>query len=163
MIIVPDEVTNSLMVRATTQDFALVKAAVDELDMRPLQVLIEVLIVEVRRDRSLSFGIDASLPSTKVPGSKNTTMSGSTQGVGLADFVLKVMSAGGVDIDATLRAAATNGSARIVSRPILLATNNESANILVGTQRPFIQVQRSLPTDGASRDQVVQYKMLEPN
>lgn len=158
VVIVPDEITNSLMIRSSAEDLALVKAAVNELDIRPLQVLIEVLIVEARRDKSLAFGLDALLPSTKVPGSDNTRVSGASQGVGLADFVLRVMGVGGVDLDATLRAAATNGSARIVSRPILLATNNETASILVGSQRPFIQVQRTLPTDAGSRDQVIQYK-----
>ena len=32
------------------------------------------------------------------------------------------------------------------------------ARFLVGTQRPFVQVSRSLPTDTPSRDQVVQYR-----
>lgn len=41
---------------------------------------------------------------------------------------------------------------------MVLAANNESAEILVGTQRPFIQVQRALPTDAPVRDQVVQFK-----
>lgn len=158
VIIVPDEVTNSLMVRSSPTDLALVRAAVEQLDIRPLQVLIEVLIVEARRDKSLAYGLDLSLPDTKLSPDGRTKINASTQGVGLSDFVLKVMGAGGVNLDATLRAAATNGNARIVSRPILLATNNESASILVGSQRPFVQVQRSLATDGGSRDQVVQYK-----
>jgi general secretion pathway protein D len=64
----------------------------------------------------------------------------------------------GLDIDATLTAAAARGDVSIVSRPVLLATNNESAEILVGSQRPFVQVQRALPTDAAIRDQIVQYK-----
>jgi general secretion pathway protein D len=41
---------------------------------------------------------------------------------------------------------------------VLLAANNEAAEILVGSQRPFIQVQRALPTDAPLRDQVVQFK-----
>jgi general secretion pathway protein D len=41
---------------------------------------------------------------------------------------------------------------------VVLAANNESAEILVGSQRPFIQVSRSLPTDAPQRDQVVQFK-----
>ncbi len=41
---------------------------------------------------------------------------------------------------------------------MVLAANNEMAQILVGSQRPFVQVSRSLPTDAPQRDQVVQYK-----
>ncbi|MFN2397809.1 MAG: type II secretion system protein GspD, partial [Gemmatimonadaceae bacterium] len=156
--IVPDASTNSLLIRATRADFELIEAAVKELDVRPLQVLIEVLIAEVRRDRSFSFGVDASIPPQRVKGTKNTTVDASTIGLGLGDFVLRVLNVGGAEFDATLRAAAARGDVSIVSRPVVIATNNEQAEILVGSQRPFIQVQRALPTDAPVRDQVVQYR-----
>jgi general secretion pathway protein D len=153
--IVPDQGTNSLLVRASRQDFELIEAAVEQVDVRPLQVLIEVLIAEVRRDRSVAFGVDAALGPTGVG---NVTAEGGTTGLGLGDFALRVMGLGGLDLDATLRAAAARGDVRIISRPIVLAANNEEASILVGAQRPFVQVSRSLPTDTPQRDQVVQYR-----
>lgn len=156
--IVPDPSTNSLLIRATRDDFTLISAAVREVDVRPLQVLIEVLIAEVRRDRSLSFGVDLELPPSRVRGSDNTVVSGATTGLGLGDFVLRVMGIGGVDVNATLRAAAARGDVTIMSRPIVLAANNEEAEIMVGSQRPFVQVQRALPTDAPVRDQVIQYR-----
>jgi type II secretory pathway component GspD/PulD (secretin) len=156
--IVPDARTNSLLVRATYGDFGLIRAAVEQVDIRPLQVLIEVLIAEVRRDRGFAFGLDATLPPVHVPGTTDTRIDGSTTGLGLGDFALRVMSLGGVDLDVTLRAAAARGDVSIISRPVLLAANDERAQILVGSQRPFIQVQRALPTDAPLRDQVVQYK-----
>jgi type II secretory pathway component GspD/PulD (secretin) len=156
--IVPDTRTNSLLIRAGPGDFALIQAAVEQIDVRPLQVLIEVLIAEVRRDRGLVLGVGAELPPTRIPGSTDTDVRGGTTGVGLGDFALEVMNFGGVNLDVTLRAAATRGDVTILSRPVLLAANNQQAQILVGTQRPFVQVQRALPTDAAVRDQVVQYK-----
>lgn len=156
--IVPDLATNSLLIRATQRDFALIQAAVVELDVRPLQVMIEVLIAEVRKDRGFSFGVATQLPATAIPGAGNATVSGSTTGIGLGDFAVSVMGVGGVDLNATLRAAAARGDVTIASRPIVLAANNEEAEILVGSQRPFVQVSRSLPTDAPQRDQVVQYK-----
>ncbi|HET7584032.1 MAG TPA: secretin N-terminal domain-containing protein [Gemmatimonadaceae bacterium] len=157
--IVPDAGTNSLLIRANAQDYQLIKTAVEQLDVRPLQVLIEVLIAEVRKDRQLSFGVGASLQATKVsPGDGNTTVEGGTTGLGLGDFVVKVMNLGGVDLDATLSAAASRGDVTIMSRPVVIAANNESASILVGSQRPFIQVVRALPTENAVRDQVIQYR-----
>jgi len=47
---------------------------------------------------------------------------------------------------------------QIVSRPVLLASNNTEARFLVGSQRPFVQVSRSLPTETPTRDQVIQYR-----
>ena len=41
---------------------------------------------------------------------------------------------------------------------MLLAANTAAAEIIVGSQRPFVQVQRALPTDAPIRDQVIQYK-----
>lgn len=160
LTIVPDTRANALLIRANRPDYELIKQIVDRLDVRPLQVLIEVLIAEVRRDRSLSFGVDKNLPTSPVRGTPNTTVSGSQSPptTGLGDFVIKVMGIGGVDLDATLRAAAGRGDVQIVSRPVLIAANNQQAEILVGSQRPFVQVARALPTDAAVRDQIVQYK-----
>lgn len=155
--IVPDPRSNSLLIRATKSDFDLIDAAVKELDTRPLQVLIEVVIAEVRRDRSLAFGVDAKLPPSRVNGGP-VTLSGSQEGLGLTDFVVHVMHLGSSDLEATLTAAASRGDVKILSRPVVIAANNEQATINVGSQRPFIQVARSLPTDAATRDEIVQYK-----
>lgn len=156
--IIPDPRANSLLIRASAADFDLIQAAVAEIDVRPLQVMIEVLIAEVRKDRSLTFGVGVDVPASTVRGTQNVTVEGSTTGIGLGDFVLKVMGLGGMEATATLQAAASRGDVTIVSRPVLLTANNEDAEINVGSQRPFVQVARVLPTDNTARDQVVQYK-----
>jgi len=155
--IVPDELTNSLLIRASSRDYDVIKDAVDQLDIRPLQVLIEVLIVEARQDRSFSFGADLFVPQQSLD-KGNATAGGETVGGGLGDLVIRLMSLGRANIDATLRAAASRGDVEIVSRPVLLASNNQEARFLVGSQRPFVQVSRSLPTDTPTRDQVIQYR-----
>lgn len=156
--IVPDPRANSLLVRANKGDFALITAAVTELDVRPLQVLIEVLIAEVRKDRVLDFGIGVDAAKQTIRNTENTTIEGSLAGTSLGDLVVKIMGIGGADINVAIRAAAARGDATILSRPILLAANNEPAEINVGSQRPFVQVARVLPTDNTARDQVIQYK-----
>ena len=65
---------------------------------------------------------------------------------------------GALDVSVALRALSARGDVRILSRPVLLAQNNQEAHILVGSQRPFVQVFRSLPTDAGVRDQIVQYR-----
>jgi len=155
--IVSDELTNSLLVRASQRDFEVIKEAVDQLDIRPLQVLIEVLIVEARHDRSFSFGADLFVPPQSVD-KGNGTLDVQTTGGGLGDLVIRLMNLGHANIDATLRAAASRGEVEIISRPVLLASNNQEARFLVGSQRPFVQVSRSLPTETPTRDQVIQYR-----
>lgn len=157
--IIPDPRSNALLVRANRQDYELIALAVRELDVRPLQALIQMVIVEVRRDRSLAFGVDVTLPPHRLPGNPDVTVEGSQLGSSVSDAVLKIVGIGGIrDLETTLRAAASRGDVSIMSRPSVIAANNERAEILVGSQRPFVQVSRSLPTDSPSRDQVVQYK-----
>ena len=165
--IIPDPGTNALFIRATPSDFEVIQAAVKELDIRPLQVLIEVMIAEVRRNSTFALGVGVHSPSQTVHGNKaleGITVGGMTGGgtapdSTLGDFVLRVMhGGGGVNFSASLTAAEARGEAKILSRPILIAANNETAEILVGSQRPFVQAQRSLATSVATRDQLVQYK-----
>jgi len=155
--IVPDELTNSLLIRASQADYDVLKQGVEQLDIRPLQVLIEVMIVEARHDRRFSFGADLFLPPQSVD-KGNGSVDATSVGGGLGDLVLHLMNLGHAEIDATLRAAASKGDVQIVSRPVLLASNNTEARLLVGSQVPFVQVSRSLPTDTPTRDQVVQYR-----
>jgi general secretion pathway protein D len=153
--IVPDQLTNSLLIRATAEDFAVLTDAIDQLDIRPLQVLIEVLIVEARHDRNFSLGADLTLPPQSV--GDDGTVGATTTGGGIGDLVVRIMKLTHLDIDAVLRTSQSKGDVNIVSRPILLVSNNTEARFLVGSQRPFVQVSRSLPTDTPTRDQVVQY------
>ncbi len=154
-VIVPDALTNSLLLRASREDFEVLRQAVEQLDIRPLQVLVEVLIVEARHDRAFSLGADATLSPQ---GAFGGTVDASTSGGGVGDLIVRLMKLGRGQVDALIRTSQSRGDVRILSRPVLLASNNQEARFLVGTQRPFVQVSRSLPTDAPQRDQVIQYK-----
>ena len=159
--IVPDPRANSLLIRANRADFDLIKSIVDQIDVRPAQALIEVLIVEAQRDRSFSLGLQAAADDVSISHRGPTLGSGalSPGSGGLGDFTLKVMGLGGVNLDATIGMAAGRGDVRIISRPVVLTANDEQAEVVVGSQRPFVQVARTLPAaDVGIRDEVVQYK-----
>ena len=153
--IVPDEVTNSLLVRASQADFDVIKGAVDQLDIRPLQVLIEVTVVEARRDRTFTLGADATLPAQRVAGG---TVSATTTGSGLSDLVVRLMRIGGGDVNAVIRAAQLKGDVEILSRPVLIAANNTESTFMVGEQRPFISDTRTLPNDNATQVNTFTYR-----
>jgi general secretion pathway protein D len=157
IMIVADEKANSLLVRANKADYDFIAAVVEQLDVRPLQVLIEVLIVEVARNHSLTLNVDGVLGTTSV--SKGTTqLAGAFGTPGLGDFALSVMGIGGKDLTENVELSAEHGETRILSRPVLLTENNQEATITVGSQRPFVQLQQALPTEGTVSNQVVQYK-----
>jgi general secretion pathway protein D len=154
--IIPDAGTNSLLIRANAADFDLISTAVKELDIRPLQVLIEVLIVEVSKNSNWAAGLGITFPNQRVKGT-SSSVGGSTPSAGLGDFAFNVMRTGSPAFTASLTAAAAKGEARILSRPIVLAENNEEAEILVGSQQPFIQVQQT-QVGAVAQNQIVQYQ-----
>lgn len=154
--IVPDDATNSLLIRATPNDYQIIQGAVQALDLRPLQVLIEVVIAEVSRTNDLNVGVELRASDTEAGAGRVTT----TQ---LRDdtpdnFTLRIVRTGRIDVEATLSALAATGNVRILSRPVLQAQNNQEAQILVGEERPFVQIARTLPTDQQIRDEVIQYR-----
>ena len=155
--IVPDEITNSLLVRATAADWGVIEQAISALDLRPLQVVIEVVIAEVRRTGDLSVGVDIFATDVKEEGGSGTTafLPGPDPG---DSFTLSVLRTGNVNVEATLSALSATGNVRILSRPLIQAQNNQEARILVGAQRPFVQVSQVLATDQGTRNEVVQYR-----
>lgn len=161
--VVPDPLTNSLMIRGDAADYRTILAAVRELDVRPLQVLIEVLIAEVGRSNSLDVGVRA-VARGETPADSATLGEGGLNLLGkltvgsAGDLALRVLGVGTVRADVVLNALSRSSNVSILSRPLVLAQNNQEARMLVGDQRPFVQISRALPTDGAVRDQVIQYR-----
>ncbi|MBC8086359.1 MAG: type II secretion system protein GspD, partial [Phycisphaerae bacterium] len=153
--IVPEESSNSLMIRATAQDFAVIRQIIQTVDLRPLQVLIEVTIAEVARNKDLNAGISGSVGRTR----SKDTLSGSLPFAGTArDFVLMLTGGKGtVDYDLAINALQSRGDVKVLSMPVIIAQNNKEAILNVGSQRPFVQVTQTSPLDPTARTQTIQY------
>ena len=106
MRIVPDEMTNSLIVRATAEDFQSLQQLVQSVDLRPLQVVIEVTIAQVERSSDLGLGVSGS--ATRRAGDTAAILPGS----GTArDFVyLLTGGRGSVNYDLALNALQSRGN-----------------------------------------------------
>ena len=156
--IVPDETTNALLIRALPADYETIRQAVDLMDLRPMQALIEVVIAEVRITNGLELGTSGKVAARSGATPSNTRAVELTSSAA-SDFVLSLTQTNkNFTANIALAALASRGDVRILSRPLVLAQNNTEARILVGEQRPFVQVSRSLPTESAVRDQIVQYR-----
>jgi general secretion pathway protein D len=145
--IVPDQATNSLVIRTAPPNFSVLQATIDELDIRPPQVLLEVLIAEVTLDRANQYGINWQLFTQK--GVTGDSTRGITVGVGqqrfgdsllagLQGLGIRIISLATLDVRAILQALATRTNVRVLSTPRILALNNEEARILVGSEVPFV-------------------------
>lgn len=137
--IVPDERTNSLVIRTAPQNFPAIRETVERLDMRPPQVLIEVVIAEVTLDDQTQFGINFEYffreDDVEVGISNFNPGPLPPDSVG---FVASVFDPGRVR--AVLRALATDNRLNVLSTPRILASNNQEARILIGSEVPFVQV-----------------------
>jgi len=163
--IIPDQATNSLVIRTAPPNFAVLQATIEQLDVRPAQVLLEVLIAEVDLDKSSQFGVNWSALSQRGFGGSDSTR-GVLGGVGpqvadslingLSGAFLRVVSLGSINVRAVVQALAAKTNVRVLSAPRVLALNNEKARILVGSQVPFTSA--SLTTSAALVDQIVQYQ-----
>ena len=153
--IVPDEVTNSLLVRASPAEWQVMQQAIQGLDLRPLAVVIEVVIAEIALGDNMNVGVSVSgdrardlrNTETGLPGTQTET-----------DFFIRYTVTGDINIDATLSALAESTRARVLSRPVIQAQNNQEARISVGEQRPFVQVSRPGTIPGQVGEDVVQYR-----
>jgi general secretion pathway protein D len=147
VMIIPDEVNNALVIRANAADYAKIKKTLETLDILPRAVLIEVVILEVRLNKKLEYGIEWLFKSgdfgtvfrngTLIPGDSTTTTS--------SGFDLKKLTSAGFalfagdvkSLAALVTALSEKTDVRVLSAPTLLATDNKEASITVGGRTPI--------------------------
>src|SRR2546427_7891756 len=163
--IVPDQATNSLVIRTAPPNFSVLQETIEQLDVRPPQVLLEVLIAEVTLNRASQFGINWQLLTQR--GVSGDSTRGIGIGVGPQSFgdtllqgfqglAVRVVSLASLNVRAILQALASRTNVRVLSTPRVLALNNEEARILVGSEVPFVSSTFSGLTAGLNT--VVQFR-----
>ncbi len=160
--IVPDLATNSLVIRTAPPNYPVLAETIEALDIRPAQVLLEVLVAEITLDEELEYGINWSIFADSVTG-ENIDLAGRL-GRDVADttfnmidqFAARVVRLNSVDVRAVIRALASEANVQVLSTPHILALNNEEARILVGSEVPFSQSTRT--GLDVVVDRIVQYR-----
>ena len=143
--IIADEANNALMILARGTDYRQILTALKQIDVSPMQVLIEVTIAQVLLTDNLRFGVEWFF--------KNNF--GSKTGEGLLDLgdaglnTLRGFSYAlrGPDVRFVLNALATESNISIISSPSLLVLNNQEASIQVGDEVPVATQERQSTID----------------
>jgi type II secretion system protein D len=157
--IVAEDATNTLLVRATDTDWALVQQILQGIDLRPLQVLIEVTIAEVTRTHDLDVGVTGTVARKRSNGADSLISQGSASSSSANDFILALTGGhGSINYNVALSALQTRGNVRVLSLPVIIAQNNKQAVLNVGQSVPFVQVSQSVITSTAGVVQTVQYQ-----
>jgi len=153
--IIPDEATNSLVIKASPQDFLQIKKVIERIDTIPRQVMIQVMVAEVTLTDNLQYGVEWWLRNRTASTGLNTGMPipvgnqvTANTGVGGGLNLFLFNKAG--DITGLFNLLATNTDVNILSAPHLLASDGKMARIEVGTEEPVITQTLSAPTATAT-------------
>jgi general secretion pathway protein D len=153
----PDEETNSLVITADKDDYAVLEQVIKKLDIPRRMVYLEALILEVDTEKSFDVGVQWEFGGTfssgegavvggySAPpafGQIATLASTGALPAGLSVGVLKQgITIGSVtfpNIAAILRAYKSDTDINIISTPQILTTDNKKAEISVGENVPYI-------------------------
>ncbi|MBQ27593.1 MAG: type II secretion system protein GspD [Nitrospiraceae bacterium] len=129
--IIPYATTNTLIIKANPRDFDVVQGILEELDIIPRQVLIEVMVAEVTLNENLEYGVAYSFLNKGNP--TVPRLMGSATGTLSAD-VLKIDAGERVNLLAQLRAHADESSVHVLASPHLLVTNGKEASLEIGDE-----------------------------
>lgn len=149
--------TNSLLIQATQSQYNSILAAIERIDIQPLQVLIESQVLDVELSEELQFGVTwflaNNLDTMPIEGVVDTVDfidtvefgSGTESGFNFLATASGLFNNGNSLIEATIAALDSITDVRSLAAPSLLVRNNATATITVGTQVP---VQSSSITTG---------------
>ena len=159
--ITADPATNSLVISAAPQDYAILRDVIERLDVARRQVLVEAIIFEVSMARARELGIElqgaaqmgnlVALGRTNlknITNLNNAITTGDTGGLSTIGGFLgaliskqKVVLADGTEIPAevaVVTALENETGVNVLSAPTILTTDNEEAEIVVGQNVPFV-------------------------
>ncbi len=141
--IIADDTNNALIIYADQENYRAIERVIKQLDILPLQVLIDASIIEVTLSDELQYGLQWFLRN-KLP-QENTKLGLTAQDINLVDAAAAISSlfpqgfsyaflSKSQNIGMILRALATDSKLNVISSPSLMVLNNHEANIVVGDQ-----------------------------
>ncbi|MEA1051507.1 type II secretion system secretin GspD [Lamprobacter modestohalophilus] len=139
--IVADVVNNSLLVRSSPRDYKKILDALKQLDIVPLQVLVEATIVEIQLTGSLRYGVQWRFKGPAIEGYQSrqslTQSNSDNPSPTFPGFNWSVVLQPST-IKATLSALAEDNLVNVLSSPTVMVMDNQEAKIEVGDEVPIL-------------------------
>lgn len=149
--VIPNPFDNTLLIQGSAQEYEQIKSLLVQLDVAPLQVLIDAKIYEVDLNDDFAAGVETFLQrrgsnaatgggtgTSGLAPSRVLTATGGAGGIGLTTGALVLRSS---ELLATLQASETRGRSKVISSPSIIATDSVPATMNVGTQVPVLTSQ----------------------
>ncbi len=135
--IVADEATNSLLIRSTARDYRQLLTTINQLDVVPLQVMVNAVIAQITLNDTTRFGVDWSRIAADADMSPISTSTETSFTPDLAGLMFtKGFLDGAARVEATLQAIAANNEVQLLARPSLTVSNNQEGEIQIGSRVP---------------------------
>jgi len=142
--VIADKDTNSLLILATPSDYETIENALRQLDVVPRQVLVEVMLAEVKLTDELSLGLNYFLNTrNNTTGAVNTGLLPATPTAPVSPSSLTGLSLinfSGSNVRAVLNSLGTAGKAQLLASPQIMVLDNQKAQIKIG-DRISVQTQ----------------------
>lgn len=146
--VIPNPFDNTLLIQGTPQEFEQISNLLDQLDVPPRQVLIEAKIYEVTLSGAFASGVSAFLQrrgsGAATSGGLGRELAGNFSSTGA------VLTAGTLvgrtrELLGVLSLQETTQRAKVISAPMVIATDSIAASINVGTEVPTLSSQAVSP------------------
>jgi general secretion pathway protein D len=152
--ITADEINNALLIMASPREYAVIEAALHELDVVPLEVLLEAAIAEVTLTSELRYGVQYFVQKGK--NQALLTDTATPIAPSLPGFAYSFASA---NIQVILSALEDATEVDVISAPEVLVLNNQTAILQVGDQVPIAtQSAVSVVAGGAPVVNTIEYR-----
>jgi general secretion pathway protein D len=133
--IISDEPNNSVIVVATAQEYEVILPIIKQLDVMPLQVLIDATIVEVSLKDELKYGMQWFFDTGNFKNLLTQVSKGELKDFGpLTGYSLLYT---GGSVKAVLNALADKSLVNVIASPSLMVLNNQEGSINVGDKVPI--------------------------
>lgn len=153
--IVANKAANALILSAGAEAGRELRSAIEQLDVRRAQVVVEVLVAEISRTRSEEVGVNWALidnnriafasilnPSVLTALQSLGGSASSSAAAGAVELGATVaggqFNRGGTSLGAVLKALRGDGKTNILSSPSIVTLDNEEAQVVVGQEVPFV-------------------------
>jgi general secretion pathway protein D len=145
--VVPNPVSNTLIVQGTPQEWEQIRHLLDQIDIAPRQVLIDAKIYEVDLTGAFALGVESFLQqkgATNSAGITTTQLLGSAGAAGLS-LTSGIMVGQARQLLAALTASELTTKSKVLSAPSIIATDSIPASITVGSSVPTLSSESVSP------------------
>jgi len=151
--IATDDSYNTLVIQTTSDYIQRIDKLIKELDISPMQVVVEAKLIEISRTNDTNLGLDLSY-SRNNSSVKTTNLAGrdtDTEAQGLYAHALSFFTPG--SLEAYLSALSTQKKVNLVAAPRITTLNNKEASILIGSKFGY----KTTITSQTSTSQVINF------